>query len=1193
MTLWSFPGEKGYVYEVCGQDTRKSCLHFLAPISGLLFLWLLYMCKKNVWDRSEKDSLGRRKPGIPGLFSLSWYTDKLPDILKAALVSVMVGDVTSDILADFGDFPPFDSRAYHGTFTGTWMMLTSVGLPIFVLGFVTVFTLNSSDYMYVINNYAFPQNAREKIDTISDFYSALLSVLSVVVYIWATYATGVFQVNTLRPLGQEPLVNETDAAFIGEMLQGGGCAVSQGSIQDGVFKPDTTAYTVNLCLLMALRVDYLIRFVITADAQFFFDTHNLLDFLSISDIFAWVLGFQFKEYTHSFGFLRYPRVMKVTRLGFVREQMGATWHKLVSAILVIVGVLFMFGGLILTVEFPCRMQTQRQSETALSVFVQQMIDVVFGPTDDDFGDQRLLNVDYNHQLDPPLNHTDGATYNYTHTRGQVVFSDCPVEDFWGVYCLHTAIYFASITLTTIGYGDYSPVSGEGQLLAMVCSILGIALISTFTGTLIQAVMELSPINGKYKPTSDHQHVILVVLGNQRASAITQFVTEFFSFNNKNYKRKVVILMDKSPDESLKRKLEVHGELAVVLKVQSMTDPVDMAVAFKRAGLYDISCQCIFLSSDEHSDTPTEDDYLTLLWTMAIRKNLTRQKFIQNKTPPIVAMVIEKEAKKSVIAAGANTVLCAREMKCNIFANGLRTMGYIPLFTNLLHSNSQNCIKQATKLERSLRRLRTKGRVCSGCSPYEDPRDAPGYVYPYAAGMVGWDLLYDTDTQFELHNQLCLSPNAVEVAEYIRGSVNCIIDAPLTKTHLSMPHKNPKGKNKSPSQRASDPHFSDVTDDGAKLEGRRFCDLVALLKLLPTAAYAETEAGQALKRKLPHGLRALPNVLLIGVRSGVQERDVTRLKESEYDPDFFKKQSGTVMLNPGDNYIIQPGDNGVFISCNLEERLYTMRCDDWLSEYLQQVADIFPAFGKEQMTPTPSSPGEGEAMLPRTVDGTLPPSTNPVAGGSDAGADKAVVQKAGESKDVVDEAGSGEEPETAKGGKQQHETRAKHETGQKATPVAALMCGSMHSMIEILEVECIADCTRNIMIIHPDVPDSQDLDTIAAQLGQRNSSLERPNLEILRLAKLKMQMVNFESTRGSPLVVDDLVRAGIEQCTTVLVLTKTTSEERSQREERQGGVESDMDNVKIIQLILQQWEGKHDIITELSHPTSLVSGCREE
>jgi len=58
----------------------------------------------------------------------------------------------------------------------------------------------------------------------------------------------------------------------------------------------------------------------------------------------------------------------------------------------------------------------------------------------------------------------------------------------GFTSIPVSIYWAIVTLTTVGYGDLSPVSGLGQFLASIIMILGYAIIAVPTGIVTAALI---------------------------------------------------------------------------------------------------------------------------------------------------------------------------------------------------------------------------------------------------------------------------------------------------------------------------------------------------------------------------------------------------------------------------------------------------------------------------------------------------------------------------------------------------------------------------------------------------------------------------------------------------------------------------------------------------------------------------------
>jgi voltage-gated potassium channel len=57
------------------------------------------------------------------------------------------------------------------------------------------------------------------------------------------------------------------------------------------------------------------------------------------------------------------------------------------------------------------------------------------------------------------------------------------DDWWN------AVWWGIVTVTTVGYGDFFPVTGTGRIVAMVLMFLGVALIGTFAATLSSFLVE--------------------------------------------------------------------------------------------------------------------------------------------------------------------------------------------------------------------------------------------------------------------------------------------------------------------------------------------------------------------------------------------------------------------------------------------------------------------------------------------------------------------------------------------------------------------------------------------------------------------------------------------------------------------------------------------------------------------------------
>ena len=67
-----------------------------------------------------------------------------------------------------------------------------------------------------------------------------------------------------------------------------------------------------------------------------------------------------------------------------------------------------------------------------------------------------------------------------------------------------AVYWATCTLTTVGYGDIYPVSEWGRLVSMVSALVGIAIIALPSGIITAGYMEETRIRKAKKHSKNNR-----------------------------------------------------------------------------------------------------------------------------------------------------------------------------------------------------------------------------------------------------------------------------------------------------------------------------------------------------------------------------------------------------------------------------------------------------------------------------------------------------------------------------------------------------------------------------------------------------------------------------------------------------------------------------------------------------------------
>ena len=77
-----------------------------------------------------------------------------------------------------------------------------------------------------------------------------------------------------------------------------------------------------------------------------------------------------------------------------------------------------------------------------------------------------------------------------------------------------ALYWATVTLTTVGYGDLTPVTDIGRFISMLSSLLGVAIIALPSGVITASYLEelraekIAKLNGKDPDDSDLESNLL-------------------------------------------------------------------------------------------------------------------------------------------------------------------------------------------------------------------------------------------------------------------------------------------------------------------------------------------------------------------------------------------------------------------------------------------------------------------------------------------------------------------------------------------------------------------------------------------------------------------------------------------------------------------------------------------------------------
>lgn len=84
---------------------------------------------------------------------------------------------------------------------------------------------------------------------------------------------------------------------------------------------------------------------------------------------------------------------------------------------------------------------------------------------------------------------------------------------------HDALWWSIVTLTTVGYGDISPVTPGGRIIGVIIMFLGIGILGLFTATIASIFVEKKIKADRGMSTYDFQNHIIMCEWNYRAKEI--------------------------------------------------------------------------------------------------------------------------------------------------------------------------------------------------------------------------------------------------------------------------------------------------------------------------------------------------------------------------------------------------------------------------------------------------------------------------------------------------------------------------------------------------------------------------------------------------------------------------------------------------------------------------------------------------
>lgn len=217
------------------------------------------------------------------------------------------------------------------------------------------------------------------------------------------------------------------------------------------------------------------------------------------------------------------------------------------------------------------------------------------------------------------------------------------------------IWWAIITVSTVGYGDLVPETIFGKIIAILLILLGVGFVSTFLVTLASSTIskQTSYIEGNimFKGTNH----IVIIGWNERSREVIEKL-------KKKQERELILLID----ETLEKNPYPKGEIFFI-KGQASKDKTLLQGNIQEA-------KKVMITADQSKDENQAD--MSSIVTLLAIKGL-------NQDVPCIIELLTREQGENAKRAGADEIIYSNGITSSVMFNCLNHTGTLESLTNFL------------------------------------------------------------------------------------------------------------------------------------------------------------------------------------------------------------------------------------------------------------------------------------------------------------------------------------------------------------------------------------------------------------------------------------------------------------------------------------------------------------------------------
>jgi hypothetical protein len=240
-----------------------------------------------------------------------------------------------------------------------------------------------------------------------------------------------------------------------------------------------------------------------------------------------------------------------------------------------------------------------------------------------------------------------------------------------------SLYFTVTTFSTVGYGDFSPATGAGEIITIVLILFTIYIVPTEASKLSFLMNMQSKFHKPYEPQGAYTHVVIAC--NVTCRGIETFLHELYHDDHIAHGSKLLKAVVLAPDEPNAFMNELLLKYSPGNRLTFIKGDARVHDDLRKAKVH--SAGACFILSDREAEDSNHEDAISVLRAMSMKT------FDMNTT--LYVQVIEPENKRYLVQAGIErtNIVCINELEMKLTAQTCQCTGFAAFLTNLISSST--------------------------------------------------------------------------------------------------------------------------------------------------------------------------------------------------------------------------------------------------------------------------------------------------------------------------------------------------------------------------------------------------------------------------------------------------------------------------------------------------------------------------